>query len=407
MGPGDPHSAFHELTVCAPRSTHESPLDKLTPDHTMSLRHASSLVRVARRAGAIIGGAARAQPKLCWLSMPGVSTPLARPHHRQLHSASETEENLTPDFAPEDDVELVVRNLLYNHPDPSDIPEDAEGQVLSVLVEDEPGVLSRVASLLSGRGHNIKSLSVSPTNLNGISRMTITVLATVGETRKIIRQIEGVEEVLVVMQSSRVDSVHREVLLLKMSTSFSSITNERKRVDLLHKKRTALKEFADLFGAEVIDIGHDHFTLVLTSWPKRIDAMVELARPYGIVEIARSGVVAMPRSKVSDLVLLCSCASESNLDQSPLFLRLLPRALSRRSMKLCRFHNYRHHNQRPSFSTLTVEFVHNSLLRVSRVPPSLSCVCVCVVCRVWYHRRTTPPHPTSCMAQQWNYKWDT
>jgi acetolactate synthase small subunit len=92
-------------------------------------------------------------------------------------------------------------------------------------------VLSRISSLLSGRGHNIKSLSVAPTQIAGLSRITITVLATLPETRKVVRQIEGVHEVLAVLQSARVDSVHREVVLLKMSTEYGSIKDKAQRIE--------------------------------------------------------------------------------------------------------------------------------------------------------------------------------
>eukprot|EP00041_Stephanoeca_diplocostata_P032153 m.1022780 g.1022780 ORF g.1022780 m.1022780 type:complete len:278 (-) comp24096_c1_seq8:1268-2101(-) len=112
----------------------------------------------------------------------------------------------------------VINNLLYSAGIPEELDEDAEGQLLSVLVEDEPGVLSRVSSLLSGRGYNIRSLSVSPTDVQGLSRMTITVMATSKQVSNCVRQIEDVEEVLVVLRSNRADSVHREVILLKMAT---------------------------------------------------------------------------------------------------------------------------------------------------------------------------------------------
>eukprot|EP00035_Acanthoeca_spectabilis_P010271 m.182025 g.182025 ORF g.182025 m.182025 type:complete len:284 (-) comp14970_c0_seq6:159-1010(-) len=268
--------------------------------------HASRVVRCASRRTAHTARMPMQNRRVLLGCARWVSTPT----HLQ-------DESSDPAFATENDVEFVVRNLLYNHPDPEDLPEDPEGQVLSVLVEDEPGVLSRVASLLSGRGHNIKSLSVSPTNIGGISRMTLTVQASVGETRKIVRQIESVEEVLVVLQSSRVDSVHREVVLLKMSTEFHNEVDEATRVRKVHEKRRDLKELADLFKGEIIDVGKHHVTIILTSWPKRIDALVELARPYGIVETARSGVVAMPRSKVATEAVMDEVDETLSLSQLP------------------------------------------------------------------------------------------
>jgi len=202
----------------------------------------------------------------------------------------------------EADPEIALTNLLYNHPT-EEAEVDVEGQIVSLLVEDEPGVLSRTSSLLSGRGYNIKSLSVSPTNVAGLSRMTITVLASSSAMGQVVKQLNGIEEVLAVLRSNRADSVHREVLLMKMSTEPPAAaaalhTTEAERLLYIHDKRASLMDLANLFKAEIVDVGIGHVTIELTAWPKRIEAVIELARPYGILEVARSGAIVMPRGQV-------------------------------------------------------------------------------------------------------------
>lgn len=215
------------------------------------------------------------------------------------------------------DVDAAVNNILYNNPPPEQIPDDDDGQVFSVLVEDEPGVLSRTASLLSGRGYNIKSLAVAKTEVPGLSRMTITVMASGSAMKQILRQVDGVEEVLAVLPSSRVDSVHREVILMKMSTKPPVHLDDYDKLVFMHTQRTRLMQLADMFKAEVVDVGADHMVFELTAWPKRIDGFIELARPYGIVEAARSGVVAMPRSKIASKGSAKSQDEEIDLSQLP------------------------------------------------------------------------------------------
>lgn len=198
----------------------------------------------------------------------------------------------------EADPESAITNLLYNHPAENELPEDVDGQLVSLLVEDEPGVLSRTSSLLSGRGYNIQSLSVSPTNVAGLSRMTISVRAASAAMAQLVKQLEGIEEVLAVLRSNRADSVHREVLLMKMSTEPSSDLPETDRLLYIHDKRASLMDLANLFKADIVDVGIGHVTIELTAWPKRIEAVIELARPYGILEVARSGAIVMPRGQV-------------------------------------------------------------------------------------------------------------
>lgn len=266
-----------------------------------SLRAARCAGVFTMRRGALAASAAALRPQRHTAATPtalaGASAPPATAATQRRWQSTDPG-TLTPNAA-DIDIDEAVNNLLYNNPPREDIPDDDDGQVFSVLVEDEPGVLSRTASLLSGRGYNIKSLAVSPTEVPGLSRMTITVLASGESMKQIIRQVDGVEEVLAVLPSSRVDSVHREVILIKMSTRAPESLSEYDKLIFMHTQRTRLMQLAEMFKAEVVDVGAEHMTFELTAWPKRIDGLIELARPYGIVEVARSGVVAMPRSKIA------------------------------------------------------------------------------------------------------------
>ena len=142
--------------------------------------------------------------------------------------------------------------------------------ILSVLVEDQPGVLSRVSGLLSSRGHNINSLSVCATEVHGLSRMTIDFETDQQSKLYTIKRIEAVEEVLGVYSVTRERTVEREVILMKLSTKPpESMTDPGKRHQFVHNKRRDLMSLADLFGGEVVDIGSDYATLMLTAWSRR------------------------------------------------------------------------------------------------------------------------------------------
>ena len=175
--------------------------------------------------------------------------------------------------------------------------------MLSVLVEDEPGVLARISSLLSGRGYNIHSLNVANTMVQGLSRITITVSAPRHNVEQAVKQIEGCEECLAVLQHNRADSLEREVVLVKLNTEPSpeqrDEMTEGEVLMLQHERRQALLGLSNLFEAKVADVGSRHVILQLTSWPKRVEAFVKLLAPYDVVEVARSGAVALPRSKVA------------------------------------------------------------------------------------------------------------
>ncbi len=154
--------------------------------------------------------------------------------------------------------------------------------VLSVLVENEPGVLSRVAGLFSGRGFNIDTLNVGPTLEKGVSLMTISTHGEEQIIEQIIKQLRKVITVIKVVDLSNARAVEREMVLLKVNAA------DHNRAEILR--------IADIFRCKVVDVSVDELTLEVTGDQGKIKAIVNLLQRFGIKEFARTGTVAMRRS---------------------------------------------------------------------------------------------------------------
>lgn len=154
--------------------------------------------------------------------------------------------------------------------------------VLSVLVENEPGVLSRVAGLFSGRGFNIETLNVGPTLEKGVSLMTITTHGDEQIIEQIVKQLRKVVTVIKVVDLTDLKSVEREMVLIKVNAEDS--------------KRAEILRVADIFRCKVVDVSTDELTLEVTGDQGKIKAIVNLLQRFGIKEFARTGTVAMRRS---------------------------------------------------------------------------------------------------------------
>lgn len=152
---------------------------------------------------------------------------------------------------------------------------------ISVLVENEFGVLSRVSGLFSGRGFNIESLSVAPTLDPDTSRMTI---VTRGDDRileQINKQLNKLISTIKVVDFTGEDFVERELALIKVSTE--------------SEQRAEVLRIVDIFRAKVVDVTARSYTVEITGAPAKVDALLELLRPMGIKEIVRSGPVVIGR----------------------------------------------------------------------------------------------------------------
>lgn len=152
---------------------------------------------------------------------------------------------------------------------------------LSVLVENKPGVLARVAGLFSRRGFNIDSLAVGITERRDISR--ITVVADVEEhlLEQVYKQLNKLINVIKVVELADEESVRRELALIKVKAAGS--------------ERAEVVELANIFRAKIVDIGGGTLTIELTGTGDKLEAFEDLLKPYGIVELVRTGVVALAR----------------------------------------------------------------------------------------------------------------
>ena len=160
---------------------------------------------------------------------------------------------------------------------------EIENRIIAVLVDNEPGVLARVIGLFSGRGYNIESLTVSEVDPEeNLSRITI---VTSG-TPMILEQIKAQLDRLVPIHSISdltVEGpyVERDLALIKVAGS------GEKRVEALR--------IADIFRARVVDAGHDHFIFEMTGRTEKLNTFIELMRPLGLIDVSRTGVVAIAR----------------------------------------------------------------------------------------------------------------
>ncbi|MBA2882467.1 acetolactate synthase-1/3 small subunit [Desulfosalsimonas propionicica] len=153
--------------------------------------------------------------------------------------------------------------------------------LLSILVDNEPGVLSRITGLFSGRGYNIESLSVAETVDPGISRITMVTKGSPMIIEQIQKQLNKLINVLKVIDLTGTQYVQREMALVKVNA----------RAD----HRAEILRITDIFRGQVVDVGMEHFTLKIEGDAEKIEAVLNLLKPYGIREIARTGCVALPR----------------------------------------------------------------------------------------------------------------
>ena len=165
---------------------------------------------------------------------------------------------------------------------------------LSVLVEDQPGVLARIASLFARRGFNIESLAVGPTEAEGVSRMTIVVNVAESPLEQVTKQLNKLINVLKIVELDNTAAVQRELLLVKVKSDNNS--------------RSAILETVSLFRAKVVDVAPDAITIEATGNHDKIQALLKVLEEYGINELVQSGMVAIGRGAkaVSDRTLRSS-----------------------------------------------------------------------------------------------------
>ena len=152
---------------------------------------------------------------------------------------------------------------------------------LSVLVENRPGVLARVAGLFAARGFNIHSLAVGTTEDPALSRMTVVVDVKTKPLEQVVKQLNKLINVIKVLELDEGESVERELALVKVRTK----ADDRARVI----------EIADIFRSRVVGVTHDTITVEATGTPDKVESLLELLTAFGVVELARTGRVALSR----------------------------------------------------------------------------------------------------------------
>ena len=156
---------------------------------------------------------------------------------------------------------------------------------LSVLVENKPGVLARVAGLFSRRGFNIESLAVGPTDHPSTSRMTIVVVVEDLPLEQVTKQLNKLVSVLKIVELDPNASVQRELLLVKVKADLTT--------------RSHVLETASLFRAKVVDVASDAVTIEATGTADKLAALIKILEPFGIRELVQSGMVALGRGSRS------------------------------------------------------------------------------------------------------------
>jgi acetolactate synthase I/III small subunit len=154
---------------------------------------------------------------------------------------------------------------------------------VSVLVQDRPGVLARVAGLFARRGFNIHSLAVGNTEEDGTSRMTIVVEIKTKPLEQVTKQLNKLVNVLKVAELEHGTAVERELALIKVKAT----NGERPRII----------EIAQIFRARILDVAHDALTIEATGTSEKVEALYELLRPFGVIEMVRTGRVALARGE--------------------------------------------------------------------------------------------------------------
>ena len=155
--------------------------------------------------------------------------------------------------------------------------------IISMVVENRQGVLARIAGLFSGRGYNLESITVGPTVDPTSSRLTLVCAGDDAVVEQIKKQLNRLIDVIKVYDLTDVPALHRELMLIKVSAK--------------GRQRGEIIQVSEVFKAQVMDVGHDTMTLEMAGKPEKIDDFISLLAPYGIVEMARSGVVSMERAK--------------------------------------------------------------------------------------------------------------
>jgi acetolactate synthase I/III small subunit len=177
----------------------------------------------------------------------------------------------TPDLIKLEDLEAAAGRLT------------GRKHVLSILVENRPGVLARVAGLFSRRGFNIDTLAVGPTEDPDVSRITLTLDGAVHPIDQVTKQLHKLINVLKIRDMEPKETIAREMALFKVSAPVES--------------RAEIMQFAEIFRATIVDVSRRSLTIELTGSADKIEAFERMIRPHGLIEMVRTGEIAIARTR--------------------------------------------------------------------------------------------------------------
>jgi len=174
--------------------------------------------------------------------------------------------------------------------------ESFGSHIITFLVEDRPGVFAKVTGLIRRRNFNISNITVGPTHIEKVSRMTFLISADEPTLEQVVKQLNKMVEVLRVTELHPKDCVIRELALIKISTNDPQERNE-------------VLQFANIFRGNVLDVSPSSVTVEITGDSEKIDAFLQLTKRFGIIEVARTGITALargsdPRPRGVDLMKL-------------------------------------------------------------------------------------------------------
>ena len=153
--------------------------------------------------------------------------------------------------------------------------------IISILVENKFGVLARIAGMFSGRGFNIETLNVGPMPDSDLSRITATIIGDSSALDQAIKQLSKLVNVIEVIEYSKGQATERELLMLK--------------IKLAPSQRTEIVQICEIFRAKIIDVAPNSVNVEMTGNPNKIKAFLNLVEPFGIIEMARTGGLALKR----------------------------------------------------------------------------------------------------------------
>ena len=156
-------------------------------------------------------------------------------------------------------------------------------RIVSVLLENEPGALSRVVGLFSQRGYNIETLAVAPTDDETLSRLTLTTVATDEQSEQITKQLNKLVEVIKLVDLTDGEFVERELMLIKL------------RVNGL--EQAEIKRTTDIFRGQIVDISPNSYTVQLVGTSEKLDAFIHAVAAFSVIEVVRSGVSGLSRGE--------------------------------------------------------------------------------------------------------------